>query len=231
MKTFKQWANMHESVDVKTIKDEIEDVEGVDAVEKILKSHDIEYHKKNVNGEDFIGFSDGENDYIIHDMNYVPEIEKLINFVYSTKAEEMYNESKFNDEFWSSPAPLFHATKEENWRMIQRDGQISKKCESRGVTNRGVSCAVFTTENIRELQDGSYGNIILEIDTLMMKNDGFTPLVSREPDVEKEEQINSLVSRLGYHTNISVHSGWDVSPATVIVHDKIPIKYVKIPKP
>jgi len=230
MKTFREWFKIQESVDAKTIKDEIEDVEGVDAVEKILKSHSVKYHKSKIGEEFYIGFSDGQDNYVIHDMAYVPEIQKLINFVYTDKAELLYEESEFNKEFWNNPVPLYHATKEQNWRMIQQDGKISKKCESRGYTNRSVSCAVFTTENMDELVRGSYGNIILELDMNRMKNDGFTPFVSREPDVEKEEQVNNLVSRLGFEENLSVSSSWDVSHTTVIVHDEIPIKYVRIIK-
>lgn len=229
MKNFHEWSNINESIDVETIKDEIEDVEGVDAVEKILKSHNISFRKNNINGKDYIGLSLSGENYVIFDLDYVPEISELNNFIYSNEAQEMYADDTFNEDFWHQPTILYHATKEENWKMIQKDEEISKKCETRGITNRSVSCAVFTTEKINELLSGTYGNVILEIDTILMKRDGYTPTVSREPDIEEEIQLNNLINRLGFHESVSI-SDSSISPNTVIIHDVVPLKYIKVAK-
>ena len=78
---------------------------------------------------------------------------------------------------------------------------------------------------------GSYGNVILEIDTILMKRDGYTPTVSREPDIEEEIQLNNLINRLGFSESISIStSDPSISSSTVIIHDVVPLKYIKVAK-
>lgn len=134
----------------------------------------------------------------------------------------------FNKRFWSHPETLFHATKEENIPVIQSEG-LKPQNRTRGLSNRGVRGAVFTTSNWDDLALGSYGDWILEIDTAAMKRDGYTPFVSQEPDVEEAEVRSALAHRLGIE-NYEYQVEHGMGMETVIVHGAIPTKYLKLVK-
>lgn len=134
-------------------------------------------------------------------------------------------EEKFNSEFWGRPENLYHATTDENIDDIQTDGLVPMSL-TRGISNRSIGAAVFTSINPEVID--SYGNNIFKIDTRMMKNDGYTPFVSQEPAFPEAEKINSLLYIYGIEETyeISSHDGMD--PDTVIVHGKIPSKYLEL---
>lgn len=127
-----------------------------------------------------------------------------------------------NKKFWENPETLYHATPDENVNDIIDSGLVPSS-ETRGISNRGVGSAVFTSTESGEID--SYGDNVFEINTDLMKQDGYMPVVGKEPDVEKYE----LVSALGSFYNIddiSIDIEQGQSPNTYIVYGKIPSKYV-----
>lgn len=132
-----------------------------------------------------------------------------------------------SEDFWDgiSQPPLYHATTEENAEAIAVEG-IAGANETRGLSNRGVGAAVFTTSSLDEAEDGMYGDAVFRIDMAAMKRDGLTPELSLEPAIEEEEWRAALASKLG-----SYDFSWDVeqgiSPYTIIVHGHIPAKYLQ----
>jgi len=135
-------------------------------------------------------------------------------------------EDRFNDDFWSGPPPLYHATQDENVEGILKDG-IEATAETRGMSNKNVGSAVYTTSEYEEALGGSYGNNIFEIDMKAMKKDGLTPYVSMEPDIARGEAMGALANAVGCEDfRYDYESG--MSPTTVVVNSGIPSKYLKL---
>ncbi len=135
-------------------------------------------------------------------------------------------EDFLNNEFWESPGPLYHATTEENWEAIQKDQDgLRPASETRGVTNRDVGGAVFTTADEDEAKEGSYGPVVLRIDTEAMKRDGLTPRIEQEPDISegaKRETLAHIVDAENY--NYDYEQG--MSPNTIVMYGNVPAKYL-----
>lgn len=142
----------------------------------------------------------------------------------STDPEDYIDVTWEMETFWDSPALLYHATQPENVESILASG-LGMKNESRGLRNRGVSAAVFTTLSEDRATDGMYGEAVFEIDTEGMKAAGLTPRVSQEPDVLEAEAANSLASALGLE---DYHHEAENDPETVIVHGHIPARFLRL---
>jgi hypothetical protein len=139
---------------------------------------------------------------------------------------EDYIDTSFVDytHFWNGPCPLYHATQAENVDSIIADG-LGATNESRGLRNRSVGAAVFTTTELEQAFDGVYGDVVFEIDTTAMKRDGYMPRVHAEPDVVEAEAANSLMSALGEE---DFHMESENDPRTAIILGSIPPKYLRI---
>lgn len=132
---------------------------------------------------------------------------------------------KFHDEFWQYPGPVFHATPSENVESIEKNG-IGAASETRGMSNRNVGSAVYTTADWDEATYGSYGEAIFEIDTVAMKKDGYEVRVDEEPIISEGSVRESLAYAIGAKDfHVEVESG--MSPNTVVFHGSIPAKYIK----
>lgn len=133
-------------------------------------------------------------------------------------------EQEYNDNFWKYPCKLYHATTNENIKDIEKRGLLPKN-KTRGLSNRSVGSAVFTTSEFEETYHGSYGDVVFEIDTNQMANDGYKPFVSEEPPIiesELTERLANYIKLDDYETEVSS----DISPYTIIVYGNIPPKYL-----
>jgi hypothetical protein len=129
------------------------------------------------------------------------------------------HELKFNQEFWSSPPILYHGSSDID--SVLATG-IEPRSETRGLNNKHVGDAVFTTSNDEIAQ--SYGDIV-KIDTLAMKRDNYMPFVSEEPEILEHQLIGAISSMLGVDLDHEISdSGIDYD--TVIVYGSIPNKYL-----
>ena len=129
-------------------------------------------------------------------------------------------ETKWNNDFWENPIPLYHTTTEENIAEIQEEGLVPMN-KTRGISNRGVGSAVFTTSEYEEALGGLYGNYIFEIDMTKMAHNPKRPFVSEEPPVVEAELRNSLANYIGMD-DFENDTSSDMSPYTVIVYGSIP---------
>ncbi len=146
-------------------------------------------------------------------------------WVDSADALDMYPDT-FSKDFWSSPSPLYHATQKRFVEDIQEDG-LEGRSSSRGLSNRSVGSAVFTTMSLSEAEYGAYGNFIFQIDTRSMKKDRYTPEVGEEPDILENGARSGLAHLVGlddYYYDIER----GVSDQTVIVYGDIPAKYLTL---
>lgn len=164
-----------------------------------------------------------------------PDIEDLAGWLWQateSDAEDFgVSAGDFNTIFWAHPQALYHATPDENVESIRAEG-IGAANKTRGLTNRSVGSAVFTSSEYEELYgSGSYGNNIFEINTEAMKADGYMPRVEQEPEVEEAAWRGALAHKIGAdeRTRASLEqTSSDMSPNTVIVHGSIPPKYIRL---
>jgi len=224
MKTFRLW--LVENHARNTVSDIIEDAQGLEQVQNTLSKAGILHSTKNINNHKVIVIPDSS--LIVYDFdNGYGTVDEIGDFIYSNYADNLKQNHDFNKEFWEQPPTLYHATKEENTNQIQSYG-IKAMCKSRGIGNRSVGCAVFTSMNQDDLLSGQYGNIIFAINTKAMKKDGITPTVELEPSIQEYHELSTLVHQLGIDYPLEAPN--DLFLDTVIVHGDIPAKYLSIYK-
>lgn len=222
---FKEWLFESMRQYASEVSSLIEDAVGLDAVIEVLKFNEIVHKVIYFDGNKVIVLP--ESNLVIYDFDGgYGNVESVEDFVYSRYADDLKDYEDFNKDFWNSPAPLYHATSEENFELIKSTDGLKGMCKTRGTSNRGVGCAVFTTMNHEDLMSGSYGNVILTIDTTAMKADGYMPEVSREPEIEEVEATQNLVNRLGLHYEVEYSEKLFLD--TVIVYGSIPMKYISV---
>lgn len=95
---------------------------------------------------------------------------------------------------------------------------------TRGLSNRGVGRAVFTTMNPEEAAYGSYGDHVFEIDMAQLP---YHPYVGQEPAVVAYDLRGGLAHLLGADDYVPNEEG-DMSPDTVIVYGNIPPQCLKL---
>lgn len=218
--------NWYKKAQSKEIIYEIEDLSGLDNITSFLQKNGFQY--------ELIDFPTGKQvlvfgDYIIDDFEYpTPKIRvDWLSDIRDNKIEDFYPIKDFNDEFWENEFPLYHATKENSLQSIMKDG-LTKQNQSRAIENRSTPSAVFTSDNPDDIS--SYGNIVLEINTTAMKQDGYMPVVSKESPIEYAEYIDAIANKIGlddYHYDESYISE-GIYSSTVVVFGNIPPKYLRI---
>ncbi len=144
----------------------------------------------------------------------------------SQDPDSYVDSSSFNEEFWEYPGVVYHATPSENVESILASG-LSMASKTRGISNRWVSAAVYTTVDLEEAQLGSYGDAIFEIDCGAMKRDGYTPRVEQEPNIAEAAQLSSL-AHLAEIEDYEPDIEGGMSPHTVVIHGAIPAEYLRL---
>ncbi len=137
------------------------------------------------------------------------------------------HEQEWNDEFWKHPSTLYHATTEDNVQDILKHG-LETRNQTRGIANRGVGHAVFTTSDVEDLRNGSYGDFIFEIDTGAMAQFSDCPFVSREPPIVEAELRETLAWKIGMRDYYYDDVESDISPDTIIIHGSIAPQYLEL---
>ena len=178
----------------------------------------------------------GTDEYIIWDDNIVDpnyiNIKKKENWIYDSEGQRLIRnligafEDKFNTQFWNYPQILYHATPTENVGQIKQDG-LKAIHLSRGLSNRHIKSAVFTSTEPECI--GSYGPSIITINTKLMKEDGFTPYVTKEPNHVESDVTNFIARKIGaWEDDKELSNGHSegTDDYTVIVHSPIPPKYL-----
>jgi hypothetical protein len=146
-----------------------------------------------------------------------------INSIYSGYIECTLNEMMKN------PGKVYHYTNEDSFEEIKESGLI-KGSYGTGLANRYIT-GIFTSVNPEEYADGTYGNICLELDLDSFKKENNLSKIdlSYEPEVSdfllKEQIVSSL--ELENEINVDIDSSSGISPYTIIVHENIPLKYIK----
>lgn len=165
------------------------------------------------------------------------DVDRLFwNESYLDKVCEQYGyETDFTKKFWSMHyiPTLYHCTTEDNYSKIKIEG-LKRMDINRGAVsgNRSVGDAVFTTSESEEISffKHYYGPIVISINAQQMKNDGFTPDVSKEPDWERAEKLQFVFQQLEKDMDASrfVDSSDQNTQSTIIVYSDIPTKYLSV---
>jgi hypothetical protein len=168
-----------------------------------------------------------DTEIVLWDGNDIyPEVENIHQWLSMVDLEPYFpdHEDRWNQEFWRYPAPLYHATTNENVASILKHG-LNPASKTRGISNRSVGAAVFTTSNYEETKRGSYGNVVFEIDTQRLAKHPQRPYAAQEPDISEYDLRMALAHQLGqdrYETDIE----GGMSPDTVILYGTILPEYL-----
>jgi len=194
---------------------------------KVFGSNLANVYTLDLNGDRRVVEWDGEDDLY-------PAVSPIDDFVYSSSGERMINKivsklsEQFSSDFNQHPQTLYHATDSKNVASITSQG-LKPSDKTRGITNRHVHNAIFTTLNENSALSGSYGDSVFKIDTQAMKRDGIDLSVEKEPEAFRQEATQILANAIGiedFESNESFDNADD--PETVIAYNSIPPKYLTL---
>jgi hypothetical protein len=123
------------------------------------------------------------------------------------------------------PDVVYHATGEREAKKILKEGLLLKN-KSRGISNRGVGAAIFTSSDPGMVE--SYGSFLFEINLRKMISDGLEVEVAQEPDIERYMKVDAFCHKLGLETErlFEVEMGMDWN--TFILDRSVPPEYLKL---
>lgn len=121
---------------------------------------------------------------------------------------------------------VYHYTTEEKLQLIKKSREL-RPSYGTGLTNRHAN-GIFASVSPETYANGSYGNVLLEIDLTEFKNkEGIEELrVEPEPDVLDNAVNEAFAHKLGF-TNYNNYVSSDMSEETIIIGHSIPIRYIK----
>ena len=206
---------------------ELEDLQGKDAILSYLTSH----------GKSPSVVKLGEDEYIIWDDKILdpeyPDVKIKRNWIYGMEGQRLIQrltdawEEQFNTRFWTSPQTLYHATPTANVESIKVNG-LTLQHKSRGLANRHIRGAVFTSTEPDWITQ-SYGPSVITINTRLMKQDGFMPLVGKEPNHVEADITNFIARKIGAwddDRDLANSFSEGTTDDTVIIYSHIPPKYL-----
>jgi hypothetical protein len=206
-----------------------DELENWDGIKSLLDRVGAEYTQLKKMGEptDFYKVELSNGKVYIVDSNY-PEFKGndlkswVQDMIDSNRADEWVREIEVDP-----PGIVYHGTREENLSDILEDG-LGCRSDSRGMTNRSVGCAIFTSSEASETEH--YGDILFEIDLAAMERDGVLPRVSLEPPIEEYEMYSSFAAMFGLSLGDDVIYDIEhgMSQNTFILHGPVPPKYLKV---
>jgi len=191
---------------------------------KVLDHYNFQHERiKLNNGEIILVTEYSKNDIYVIGYEEYPQIEdaqEWIDQLSDDTVEEYF--SKYNINIWDEVGPgfiVYHGTNKDNVNDILKNG-IEARNMSRGISNRGTGNAVFTSQN-PEIAYNAYDKVFL-IDMGAIKEDSYTPMLSRETaleDSKNRDQLASLISFQKYIRNEYSSEGFDEE--TIIIHQFI----------
>ena len=208
--------------------DDVDYLEELDlTLEQLLDRHNIECQSMTINNKEILVIYDAT--IYVTDEPYdswprIKEANEWINSMNEMELEIYVPEEEHN--FWESPEYLYHATNIDNIESIKRTG-LRVEDRTRGISNRGMGAAIFTSFSPEDIS--MYGDIIIEIDTVQMKKDGYMPRVSGESPLEESDRKSKLAYIIGLENYIpDEYAGEGYSDSTIAIYDNIPRKYLRI---
>ena len=221
------------------LEDALTDLNGYHAITNTLNQYGFKWEKIKFPSKIIIKITlDDGTIKILEDCDFEDPSYGLKNpeeWIYTIYEHELYNyipPRDFSKTFWDeigSGYTLYHGTDSENIDAIMRKG-LSPMDKTRGINNRFTGSAIFTSDNPDDI--ASYGNAIFEIDVGKMKQDGYTPQVSKEEPLEEAHMRQELADKLGLYNMdfVSEYASEGLYDTTVIFYGNIPPKYLRLLK-
>lgn len=131
---------------------------------------------------------------------------------------------RIEETIYQTSGVNYHVTNTKSAIEILCSGALETRNETRGVTNRSMGRAVFTSA---QSPIGVYGNVVFEIDISSMVADGFTPDAGKEHPVEEAMAKEAVASEFhipAFHAEIDP----SLSRDTEVFYNDIPIKYLHL---
>ena len=205
-------------------------------VEQMVKANNLHFEwklNKNIlilNGDTYLSYTKIDHTfyYIKNIASWVADLSDSEVYDLVGEPDDIYNDhvgASLND-YRKSPGVVYHYTSEAAWESIKQDGYLNGSSGT-GRTNRYVS-GVFTTTDSEELEDGVYGDVLLEIDLPRLLRDHPDTRLSFEPEVEECLSRQMVVGALGLEDQINMEpdNSGGMSYSTVIIGAAIPVGYI-----
>jgi len=158
----------------------------------------------------------------------IETFESFDDFVYSIDTSELEEQAlqdwREND---AKRTVVFHGTTAEALETIRTEG-LDPRSDTRGIVNRGVGDAVYTSETA-DVAEASY-DVVVEIDLPRAIEDGVISVDSldREPDVIRNEVLTGIASSFAVDDFVPEESIDGTRPDTVVISDRIPPEYLLV---
>ena len=164
-------------------------------------------------------------------------IKDIMDWLYSNDAETVTNLNSDDiysnylettlKKFKENPSPVYHYTTEENWELIRQDGKLVGSSGT-GINNRNAH-GIFTSIDPEEYQDGTYGNICLELNLPAFKSKFKIPNLDiyYEPQVADHMIREYIAYELELGELLDNYHSEGISPYTLIVGHTIPLEFIK----
>jgi len=216
------------------IEEDVDECKNLEQLNMVLNAYGILDDIEEIdfpNGSSVWVFDKGDQRLLIYLSFPYPKIENAKDWVENIgeNAWQYVNERDFNQEFWESAGKgtiLYHGTSEENAKNILREG-LDMRDETRGISNRSVGAAVFTSYNPEAIE--AYGDIIIAIDIGEMKKDGYMPIVEPEGDVDFGQYQEALAHLIGIKDYYYEYEQ-GIDQETIVFNSTIPAKYLSLYK-
>lgn len=221
------WSDLEKTAQIEEELDfdwDIDNAETIDQAVYVLSKYNIPHQVVSFpNAEPVIKFKD-----MIWDAGF---IKNALQWVYDIDDYRLDDYVSIPEEnFWegiSEGQKAYHATSEDNIESILENG-LKEDCRTRGISNRGMPCAVFASFNEYAIE--SYGDHVFAIDLGLMARDGFTPEVSGETPLEEAEHRQAIAYKLGIEdvdfSSEYASEGLDLD--TIAIYSDIPDKYIRM---
>ena len=222
-----------------TFHDWLSESNGIAEVVSVLKKYNSNYDIINdfPSADPIVTFISTDKDhldgypkgmYVIDYFDYAEDAKEAQEWIDEMSNMELITyveEPDSNKGFWDSPNTVYHATTDEYRDSILENG-LSPMNRTRGISNRDIGDAIFTTSDIDKL--GHYGNVAFEIDTLAMKADECMPKASKETPFEEDDMRQMLAGKIGFIYSYEPHdySSEGLFNNTVVFYGSIPPKYL-----
>jgi len=158
----------------------------------------------------------------------IQTFESFDDFVYSIDTSEL-EEQALQDwrEGDAKRTVVFHGTTAEALETIRTEG-LDPRSDTRGIVNRGVGDAVYTSETADAAE--AFYDVVVEIDLPRAIEDGVISVDSldREPDVIRNEVLEGIASSFAVDDFVPEESFDGTRPDTVVISERIPPEYLLV---
>jgi hypothetical protein len=156
----------------------------------------------------------------------------LVDYIWNINDLELYDLiPEIYSDYFGNPEKydgiVYHSTNEDNLESIKQYG-LRPESRSRGITNKGVGAAIFSSYEPDEL--GTYGDILIEIDLKKARELNPKLQTGLEPPVEEFLRRSAIANKLGIeNSDIFMPSQSDgVYENTLIIYGNVPKDAIEI---